>query len=372
MSRLVASVLSVGSRSNRLLRLGLGAIVVALIALTLLTRLLNVYPFSVDLEIPLRAAERWTSGGQPYLASAFSSPPGPTQPFVYPPFTLPFSAVLLQLPKQALQWTWFLACLGSAVFSVRRLRLPIAWWPFAIGWSPFAEGIIGGNVQIVVFAGFVALFWHGRGPVTPFRPVERDIADPGESAAQLGGLSALIGALKVSQFQPWLFLVRHRPAAAALGALMVLGLVLLTVPLTGVHLWLDWLQQLQRATDTTWELAGIALSRFTPPGVGLAVTAATTVAILFLPNRQGAAAWIGVLSVWGAASLHPFGLLFLVPAMLVIRRELALIAAMLIATTTYEGSWAGIVVVTAALAAMVRFPELREPEEAPDQMLYAQ
>ena len=68
-----------------------------------------------------------------------------------------------------------------------------------------------------------------------------------------------------------------------------------------------------------------------------------------------------MLSVWGTPSLHPFGLLFLVPAMLLIRRELALIGATLIATTTYQGSWVGIVIVSLALLASLRYPALREP-----------
>ena len=55
--------------------------------------------FAVDLEIPLRAAERWQAGQPPYLASAFTSPPGATQPFLYPPFTLPFLALLTGLPR---------------------------------------------------------------------------------------------------------------------------------------------------------------------------------------------------------------------------------------------------------------------------------
>ncbi len=361
MTSRLSSILEVGSSSNRLLRLGIGAIAVATIASSLVNHLLFRYPFSVDLEIPLRAAQRWIDGGEPYLASAFGSPPGPTQPFLYPPFVLPVAALLLHLPQPGLQLGWFAVCLGSAVFAVRRLGFPAAWWPFVLLWSPFAEGIIGGNVQIPVFACFVAMFWRRSRRPAPFWSSERDVADPGEPAARLGLLSAAIGALKVTQFQPWLFIARRRPAAAAVGSVLVIGLVAITLPLTGSDPWFDWLTQLRRGTDPAWELAGIALSRFTPPGVGIAVTVATSLAILAVPNRTGAAAWIGVLSVWGAASLHPFGLLFLLPAMLVIRRELALIAAMLVATTTYEGSWAGIVLVTVALIGTLRSQGLSEP-----------
>jgi hypothetical protein len=357
----VTSILAVGSNSNRLLRTGLGAIAVAVIAASLVNHLLLVYPFSVDLEIPMRAAQRWIDGGQPYLASAFTAPPGATQPFLYPPFILPVAAVLLQVPKLALQLAWLALCLGSAVFAVRRLAFPLAWWPFVLAWSPFAEGIIGGNVQIPAFACFVALFWRRSGQPDHFRPIERNVAEVDESAVRLGLLSATIGALKVSQLQPWLFLARHRPAAAAVGAAAVIGIVALSLPLTGANLWLDWLAQLGRATDPAWELSGIALSRFTPPGVGLIVMLLATLAVVVIPNRTGVAAWIGLLSVWGAPSLHPFGLLFLIPAMLVIRRELALIAAMLIATTTYEGSWAGIVLITVAFVGAVRYRGLAEP-----------
>jgi hypothetical protein len=357
----VRNILAVGTSSNRLLRAGLGAIVVAVIASSLVNHLLFVYPFSVDLEIPLRAAQRWVDGGQPYLASAFTAPPGPTQPFLYPPFVLPVAAALLQVPTLALQLAWFAVCLASAVFTVRRLAFPLAWWPFVLAWSPFAEGIIGGNVQIPAFACFVALFWRRSGQPDRFRPVERNVAEVDGSPVRLGLLSATIGALKVSQLQPWLFLARHRPAAAVVGGAAVVGLVALSLPLTGANLWVDWLAQLGRATDPAWELSGIALTRFTPPGVGLIVTVVATLAVVVLPNRTGAAAWIGLLSVWGTPSLHPFGLLFLIPAMLVVRRELALIAAMLIATTTYEGSWAGIILVTVAFVGAVRYRELAEP-----------
>jgi hypothetical protein len=98
----VRRVLTVGSGPNRLLRSGLAAIVVVVIASSLLNHLLFVYPFSVDLEIPLRAARRWPDGGQPYLASAFSSPPGATQPFLYPPLILPIVAALFEVPTLAL------------------------------------------------------------------------------------------------------------------------------------------------------------------------------------------------------------------------------------------------------------------------------
>ena len=195
----LAVILEVGTGPNRLLRAGLAGIAIAIIGWSLLNHLLFVYPFSVDLEIPLRAADRWLNGGQPYLASAFSSPPGPTQPFLYPPFSLPFVAALLAVPKVPLQAAWLAICLGAGILAVRRLAIPWIWVPFVLAWSPFAEPIIGGNVQIVLFLAFVVMFWRRLGPVVAFAPVERDVADPNVSAAGLGGLAALIGAFKPSQ-----------------------------------------------------------------------------------------------------------------------------------------------------------------------------
>jgi hypothetical protein len=110
---------------------------------------------------------------------------------------------------------------------------------------------------------------------------------------------------------------------------------------------------LQLAGDPTWDLGGFAMPRFLPPGVGLVVAVACVVAVWFVPPER-AGAWVGLLSVVGSLSLHIFGLLFLVPAMLLIRREAALMAAILIATYSYEGAWAGIAVCTAGMLVVER------------------
>ena len=54
-------------------------------------------------------------------------------------------------------------------------------------------------------------------------------------------------------------------------------------------------------------------------------------------------------------------LLFALPAFLVVRREIALIGAFLVATYTFEGIWIGVLLVTAALGLAERYPALREP-----------
>jgi hypothetical protein len=303
--------------------------------------------FAVDMEIPLRAAERWLAGDAPYLASAFTSPPGATQPFLYPPYVLPFFAVLSELPRQLVGATTVAVMLVAAIAACRRLGIPWIWVPLVLLWPPFAEAIFGANVQMLLFAAFVFLFY--RAGAMPWLPVNRDLAAPAESDVQVGALATVVGAVKVSQVHAWLFALRHRPLAALGGVIVAALFVGATMLVTGTTVWFDWLNQLRLATDTTWDLGGFAIPRFLPPGVGYAVALACLVGVWFAP-RERAGAWVGVLSVIGSLSLHIFGLLFLVPAMLTIRREAALAAAIFIATYAYIGAWTGIVICAVALA----------------------
>ena len=177
-------------------------------------------------------------------------------------------------------------------------------------------------------------------------------------ASLVGGLATVVGAIKVSQPHPWIYVLRHRPRAAIGGALVMVAIVAATLPLTGIALWSDYVAQLRLATDPTWDLGGFAMARFVPPGVGLVVAIACVVAVWFVP-RERAAPWIGVLSVVGALSLHIFGLLFLVPSMLLIRLEAALMAAIFIATYAYVGAWAGIAICVAGLVVVERAARTR-------------
>ena len=223
-------------------------------------------------------------------------------------------------------------------------QIPWIWLPLVLAWPPFAEAIFGANIQMLLFAAFVFLFFRAGG--VPWRAPARDVADPAESGALVGGLAVVVGAIKVSQPHPWVYVLRYRPRAAIGGALVMVAIVAATLPLTGIDLWFDYLAQLKLAADPTWDLGGFQLARFAPAGIGLVVAIACIVGVWFVP-RERAAAWIGVLSVVGALSLHIFGLLFLVPAMLLIRLEAALLAAIFIATYSYEGAWAGILICVA-------------------------
>src|SRR6185503_3965450 len=182
----------------------------------------------VDLEIPLRAAERWTAGGQPYLASAFATNGGVAAPFLYPPYVLPFLGA---------------ACLGIVL---RRLRLPIALWPLVVIWPPALEGLIGGNPQLPVLALFTTALWVDSPPPAD-RAFGRRFSERGNGIIGASAAAAASVAIKVSHPHAWLYVLRRRPREAIVGASLIVALIALTVPITGLQLWGDWLNQIRLA-----------------------------------------------------------------------------------------------------------------------------
>jgi hypothetical protein len=218
---------------RRLLLGGLVAVLAVLELHALLGTVLIPPRFAVDLEIPLRAAERWLAGGAPYLAEGFTSPPGATQPFLYPPYTLPFFAVLTNVPRPVIGGVVVGLLLMAAVGACRRLSIPWIWIPLVLAWPPFAEAIFGANIQMALFAALVFLFY--RPSKRPWEPVARDVEQPAELGVFVGGLATLIGAIKVSQPHAWLFVLRHRPRAAIGGAIAIALLAAASLVFTGVR-----------------------------------------------------------------------------------------------------------------------------------------
>ena len=101
------------------------------------------------------------------------------------------------------------------------------------------------------------------------------------------------------------------------------------------------------------------MARHAPQIVRIGLLAATAAAALFVPRRQ-AGTWVGLLMVIGAPSLRMFGALFALPAMLQLRREVALLAAVLIASYTLQGFWIGVGIVVVFYTASTRAPFLLE------------
>lgn len=158
----------------------------------------------------------------------------------------------------------------------------------------------------------------------------------------------------------WLLVARRDVRGAAIGALVLAGVTLAWLPFTGIGLWVDWPRQAARASDPNWVSIGWPLSRYLPTWVALAVTAATLPASLLLPRRD-AAAWVGLLIVIGAPSVHAYMWVFCLPAMLRIRREIALIAAIGFSVYRPDFGWASLALVATVLLASYQWPALAAP-----------
>ncbi len=342
--------------AERLLRPALLFFLIVVVAVDAV-HLLLTHPWGVDLVIPLRAADRWIQGGRPYLPESFAAGPGYDLPFLYPPFLLPFLAVLAALPFWLVAAAWYVLQGAVAVWTCRRLAVPWAWLPLVLLWPPFFEALLGANAQVVLFGAFVALLYGRAGRGEAWRPRERDPARADRPALADGLLGAVSGAIKVGQVQPWVYLLRRRPGAAVLGALVVGLVVAVTVLLTGLPAWSDWLAQLARASDPAWPLVGSSYLQYLPGPIGWAMVLATVVLAFFVPTRH-AAAWLGILMIAGNPSLRIFSMLYLLPGLLVVRREIALLAALLVASYFPPAIWLAVGLVAGALALGRGSPQL--------------
>ncbi len=333
--------------AERLLRPVLVIVLIAVITVDAV-HLLLTHPWAVDLVIPLRAAERWVHGGQPYLPESFRVGPGYDLPFLYPPVFLPFLAVLAALPFWLVTAAWYLLQVAVAVWTGRRLAIPWPWLALVLLWPPYFEALLGGNSQVLLFGAFVALLYGRATAGARWQPSERDPRSADRPAVVDGLLGAVSGAVKVSQVQPWVYLLRRRPPAAIVGAAIV-GLVLLaSVALTGLTAWTDWLAQLGRASDPAWPLVGSSYLQYLPAPLAWGIVLASVLLALVVPPRH-AAAWLGILMIAGNPSLRIFSMLYLLPGLLRVRREVALLAALLVASYFPPALWLATVLVGAAL-----------------------
>lgn len=350
---------------GRLLRLLPTLVLVQLLALACLFQLIGVvtvFPVAVDIDIPLQAAQRWVDGQAPYLASAFAVTSGRGFPFLYPPYVLPLVAPLTLLPKGVVFALWDVACLAASLLALDRLAIPRRFWPALIVWPPFTEPIWNGNVQVMLAAAFTFAFWK-RERRGDWLPVERSLHETG-LGARSGILATVVGAVKASQVHAWLLTARWDRRGAAIGAAVLVAFVVATLPLTGIGLYLEWLDQARRAMDPAWKEIGWPLSLYLPAPISTAIIIGSLLAVPLLPRRD-AAVWTGMLLVLGSPAVHNFTWLFGLPALLRVRREIALLIAL--AWTTYrpEFEWPAFALLGLCLLGSYRWRFLAAPSGAP-------
>ena len=126
------------------------------------------------------------------------------------------------------------------------------------------------------------------------------------------------------------------------------------------------MSQLKRAADPDWVAGGAPLASLigTTAAFGAAILSLVAAVVVRRPN---AGAWIGLLMLVAAPNLHTFGWLFALPALLVVRREVGLVVAILIASYNPVLAWIGVAGVGWAMAAGTRWPALLERGATPAQ-----
>jgi hypothetical protein len=368
----IGSVFDQFGPANRQLRRGLAALLV-FVMITSLPQYLAWMP-GTDLEIPLQAASRWATGGQPYVASSFALLSGTGLPFLYPPWLLPLLVPFTYLPRPLILGAWLILIAGVSIWTCRRLAVPWRMVPLVLLWPPFMEGLVAGNVQLLQLAAFAALFFvPGRSWEPQPRPLRPNDGDADRKSITVGRdlwdglLAAGVGALKYTQLLPLAWLLRPRPRSAILGAMGLAIVVVVMLPFTGIRVYGDWLDQLGRAADLSWAPAGGPLTFLIGRPLATAAAVVAVGAMFFIRGRD-AGAWVGIALVVAAPSLHGYGMLFLLPALLILRRDLALFLAIIIARYSIYNWWFSIAVAAVALAASHWIPALRAKAQPADEI----
>ncbi|TAM57764.1 MAG: DUF2029 domain-containing protein, partial [Chloroflexota bacterium] len=283
-------------------------------------------------------------------------------PYLYPPYLLPFLVLLLAMPQVQLLALWFAVCLVIAALACHRLGVPTLAIPLALVWPPFWEAIWHGNAEILIFGAFVFLFFERAEQA--WDPVDREIRPSHTSVIRAGLLAVAIAVVKPSEGWAWLNVLRRHRRAAIGGALLVVALAVATLPLVGIQRWVDYAAQAGRAANPDWKGVGFGPAAFMPAWPTIAVTVGT-LALAFMVPSASAGAWLGLLTVIGAPTLRGYELIFLVPALLRVRREVALLVVILDGTLAVLAFWLAILVTAAVMVAGLRLPGLLERPPGP-------
>jgi hypothetical protein len=290
--------------------------------------------FQRDLNLYLNAGHHFLLGVPVYTQQPLTvTPPDPSQlPFVYPPVTLPFFAVLALPPQPVVATGWLVLQLAASVFAVRAIGVRWRWVPLLCLWPPFVQGVWVGNVAIWM----VLLF-----ALVPAR-------------------SFLVGLPPIFKFQaalPGLWLLRERRwRSVAAAALLVGGLVLATLPLVGVDRWVEWYHGLiafQQSTVNVSGIRGLAISRYLGE-LGALALAGAMVAVSFYVRGGASLADLGLASVSVSPTLYLHGLTLALPGFLQLRAA-ALWLVLLASVTGGFASSVWIILAAGALASLVPF-----------------
>jgi hypothetical protein len=301
-----------------------------------------------DLKLYLDAGGAWLHGRAVYLAAPLTVVPSdPARlPFVYPPFLLPFFGALSRLPQGVAIVLWEILALGAVIVAFKLFGVRSRWIPLLILWPPIAIGLSVGNAAPFGFLGLAAGWRWGP-------------------ALVLGGV------FKAQAAIPALWLLRERRwRPFVLGCTVIAALALVTLPLTGLAIYLDWLRSLPVFEETVRRfpgMEGVALQAYLPQGLAIAIAVVAAAAAMLASGRMGLSRF-GIVAIVASPTVYVHGLALLLPAVLWLDATSLWLILGLVCT---EWLWLAIAVTGAALlfgltrgAIATRWARVAAPESA--------
>jgi Glycosyltransferase family 87 len=273
-----------------------------------------------DFGLYVKAGQHFRDNTDVYLHGLVTAVPADrtNYPYLYPPFTLPFVGLLSALPYPLVAAVWVALQLGAALLTFRLVGIRPRWWIVLLAWPPVFQGLFVANVSIFAGLLFAAGPWFGEGLV-------------------------LAGVFKVYSALAGLWLARERrwrPIIVAVAALAAISL--LTLPLTGIDRWREWIGGLAWFRESQDilpnSLYGIALAHYLPQLVALAVAAAVVAAAWFARRTEGLARF-GVATIVASPSLYAHGIIPALPAMTTLRLRWAWLLVAITSVVPGEAWW---------------------------------
>lgn len=216
---------------------------------------------NLDFTVYRNAAARVAAGLPLYEGCAAPAAEQPPSCYLYPPPLAVALAPLASVSDRAFQAGWY-------------AFLIVAFWAYAAGLARLAGR---GAATGVLAAGLLLQVFPGTTVTMSFGNVDMAVWAVCAWALALGSgpLAGLAAAVKV--YPGWLLLRRDR--GALLGALAALGVLAATVPVVGLHAFVEW----RRALAILSSVPSVAGNVSLPHLLGLHGTAATMLPLLGAP-----------------------------------------------------------------------------------------